>query len=54
MFIIIELTIFFNSSLLKQGHQFKCSEYEETEYIFLTYSSAAKKAISKIYNYVAK
>ncbi|XP_073843982.1 protein odr-4 homolog isoform X2 [Musca autumnalis] len=40
-------------NLLKQGHQFKSNEYDDTEYIFLTYSSAAKKAASKIYNYVA-
>ncbi|XP_005180445.2 protein odr-4 homolog [Musca domestica] len=40
-------------NLLKQGHQFKSNEHDDTEYIFLTYSSAAKKAASKIYNYVA-
>ncbi|XP_075161994.1 protein odr-4 homolog [Haematobia irritans] len=40
-------------NLLKQGNQFKSADYDETEYIFLTYSSTAKKATSKIYNYVA-
>uniref|UniRef100_A0A1I8Q082 Protein odr-4 homolog n=1 Tax=Stomoxys calcitrans TaxID=35570 RepID=A0A1I8Q082_STOCA len=40
-------------NLLKQGHQFKSTDHDESDYIFLTYSSTAKKATSKTYNYVA-
>ncbi|KAI8117011.1 odr-4-like protein [Lucilia cuprina] len=39
-------------NLLNQSHQFKSTEHENTEYLYLAYSSASKKAIGKMYNYV--
>ncbi|KAM7357887.1 protein odr-4 homolog [Cochliomyia hominivorax] len=39
-------------NLLNQSHQFKSTEHDNTEYLYLAYSSASKKAICKMYNYV--
>ncbi|XP_065359857.1 protein odr-4 homolog [Calliphora vicina] len=39
-------------NLLNQSHQFKSTDPENTDYIYLAYSSASKKAICKMYNYV--
>lgn len=39
-------------NLLNQSHQFKSTDQDNTEYLYLAYSSASKKAICKMYNYV--